>query len=170
MCRRYLSVIASDRVYLAMLAATPILLGLLIRVVPSPQGLTGRDNTDATSLLLVLAVGGCLAGAANAVRELVKERPIYTRERAAGLSAGAYFLSKVLILGVICVVQAVLMLGIGLTGRPLPKQGCVPDSPADAGTAHRAGRADTRVDDGRAAASRPWSTPLTRPCPCWWSW
>ena len=125
MCRRYLAVISSDRVYLGMLAATPILLGLLIKVVPSPQGLAGRDNADATSLLLVLAVAGCLAGAANAVRELVKERPIYTRERAAGLSAGAYFLSKVLILGVISIIQAVVMIAIGLLGRPLPEHGSV---------------------------------------------
>jgi ABC transport system ATP-binding/permease protein len=123
MCRRYLAVIASDRVYLGMLAATPILLGLLIKVVPSPQGLAGKDNADAVSLLLVLTVGACLAGAANAVRELVKERPIYTRERAAGLSAGAYFLSKVLILGVISIIQAVVMLAIGLTSRPLPARG-----------------------------------------------
>jgi ABC transport system ATP-binding/permease protein len=123
LCRRYLSVIASDRVYLGMLAVTPVLMGLLIKVVPSPQGLTGTDNADATSLLLVLTVGACLAGAANSVRELVKERAIYTRERAAGLSAGAYFLSKALILGVISIVQAVVMLAIGLTGRPLPAHG-----------------------------------------------
>jgi hypothetical protein len=106
-----------------MLAATPVLLGLLIKVVPSPQGLAGRDNADAVSLLLVLTVGACLAGAANSVRELVKEKTIYTRERAAGLSAGAYFLSKVLILGVISIVQAVVMLAIGLTARPLPADG-----------------------------------------------
>ena len=125
LCRRYLSVIASDRVYLGMLAATPILLGLLIKVVPSPQGLTGTGNADAMSLLLVLTVGACLAGAANAVRELVKERTIYTRERAAGLSAGSYFLSKVLILGVISIIQAAAMIAIGLTSRPLPAHGAV---------------------------------------------
>jgi ABC transport system ATP-binding/permease protein len=125
LCRRYLSVIASDRVFLGMLAATPILLGLLIKVVPSPQGLAGTDNADAISLLLVLTVGACLAGAANSVRELIKEKPIYTRERAAGLSAGAYFLSKLLILGAISVIQAVVMLAIGLTGRPLPAHGAV---------------------------------------------
>ena len=125
MCRRYLSVIGSDRVYLGVLLVLPILLGLLIRAVPSPQGLAGKNNGDAESLLLVLAVGACFAGAANAVWELVKERSIYTRERAAGLSAGAYFLSKVLVLGVITAIQAVLMLAIGLTGRPLPAHGSV---------------------------------------------
>jgi ABC transport system ATP-binding/permease protein len=100
-----------------------LILGLLIRAVPSDQGLTGTNNPNAASLLLVLTVGACFAGAANAVWELVKERSIYSRERAAGLSSGAYLLSKLLVLGVISAVQAVMMLAIGLTGRPLPAQG-----------------------------------------------
>ncbi len=125
LCRRYLAVISSDRVYLGVLGVLPLVLGLLIRAVPSPQGLAGVNNADATSLLLVLAVGACFAGAANSVWELVKERSIYSRERAAGLSAGAYLLSKLLILGVISSVQAAVMLAIGLTGRPLPAHGAV---------------------------------------------
>ena len=68
-------------------------------------------------MLLILVIGACFAGAANAVRELVKERAIYTRERAAGLSAGAYLVSKLVILGVISAVQAVVLVGIG-AGRP----------------------------------------------------
>ncbi|CAM5571057.1 hypothetical protein SANTM175S_08828 [Streptomyces antimycoticus] len=44
--------------------------------------------------LLILCVGGVLTGAANAVRELVKERVIYRRERAVGLSRSAYLMSK----------------------------------------------------------------------------
>ena len=40
-----------------------------------------------------------LTGAANAVRELVKERVIYQRERAVGLSRSAYLMSKVVVLG-----------------------------------------------------------------------
>ena len=151
LCRRYLAVIASDRVYLGMLAATPILLGLLIKVVPSPQGLAGTDNADAVSLLLVLTVGACLAGAANSVRELVKERAIYTRERAAGLSAGAYFLSKVLILGVISIVQAVVMLAIGLTGLLATGPRRVPDSSPAGRAADCRGRAEHRVHDARTA-------------------
>ena len=40
-------------------------------------------------LLLILAVGICLAGSASSVRELIKERVIYERERATGLSRSA---------------------------------------------------------------------------------
>src|SRR4029077_11904839 len=88
LCRRYLSVIASDRSYLAILAVLPIVIGGLLRAVPAPEGLTGSPgtNADASTLLLVLIIGACFIGAANSVRELVKERPIYARERAAGLS------------------------------------------------------------------------------------
>lgn len=121
--RRYRAVIASDRVFLAFLVGMPVALGVLIRAVPAPLGLTGRDNIDAESLLLVMAIGACFTGAANAVRELVKERSIYTRERAAGLSCGAYLMSKLAVLGLISGVQAVILFAIGLTGRPLPPQG-----------------------------------------------
>jgi ABC transport system ATP-binding/permease protein len=123
LCRRYLAVIASDRLFLGVLAGLPVALGLLVRVIPAPQGLTGPDNVDATSLLLVLAVGACLSGTANAIWEIVKERAVYARERSAGLSAGAYLLSKLVILGVLSGVQAVVLVAIGLVGRPLPAQG-----------------------------------------------
>jgi ABC transport system ATP-binding/permease protein len=125
LARRYLRVIAADRGYLMFTALLPLILGALIRLVPSPQGLAGAPgtNADAEELLLVLVISAVLAGAANAVRELVKERAIYIRERAAGLSSGAYLASKILILGVISVVQALLLVGIGLAGRDLPPTG-----------------------------------------------
>jgi ABC-type multidrug transport system ATPase subunit/pSer/pThr/pTyr-binding forkhead associated (FHA) protein len=121
--RRYLAVIASDRGYLAVLAIMPILLGVLVRFVPAKQGLTGHGNTDAESVLLILVIGACFIGAANSVRELVKERAIYSRERAAGLSAGAYLLSKLLILGIISAIQAAVLVAIGILGKKLPPTG-----------------------------------------------
>ena len=116
LCRRYMAVIASDRNFLIMLAVLPIVLGALILAMgrTAPQGLAGHDNTGVQSVLLTLTICACLAGATNSVRELVKERPIYERERAAGLSSGAYLWSKLIVLGVITAVQAV---GAG-TDRP----------------------------------------------------
>jgi ABC-type multidrug transport system ATPase subunit len=125
LCRRYLAVIASDRLYLGVLAGLPIALGLLVRVIPSPMGLVGPNNVDATSLLLVLTVGACLSGTANAIWEIVKERAIYSRERSAGLSAGAYLVSKLVVLGLISGLQAVVLVLVGLSGRPLPAQGAI---------------------------------------------
>jgi len=125
--RRYIAVIASDRVYLAFLVGVPIVLGLVIRVIPAKLGLGGKPGTNdaAEQLLQVLVLCAGFAGAFNAVRELVKERAIFSRERAAGLSAGAYLSSKLVVLGVISAVQAGLLLLIGLSGRPLPAHGAV---------------------------------------------
>jgi len=121
--RRYLAVIASDRNYVGVLALLPIILGGLVRAIPDPGGLTGTSNGNAIQVLLILVMGACLIGVANGVRELVKERPIYNRERAAGLSPGAYLASKLTVLGLISAVQAVVLVLIGLAGRPLPSHG-----------------------------------------------
>jgi ABC transport system ATP-binding/permease protein len=198
LCRRYLAVIASDRVYLALLAGAPIVLGLVILAIPAqyglgpapppkvhpavqhtkhpggnathhasshpspqavaaqpaaqasatpsapatapasahatshasarptPTGHTGQTvaiNDAASSLLLILVICACFAGAFNAVRELVKERSIYSRERAAGLSTASYLGSKLTVLGFISGVQAAIMVLIGLIGRKLPTSG-----------------------------------------------
>ncbi len=123
--RRYVRVIAADRGYLIFMGLLPIILGVLIHLVGSSQGLAGRPGTNSNAIetLLLLVVCACLAGAASSVRELVKERPIYIRERAAGLSSGAYLSSKLLVLGVIVVVQSVVLVLLGLVGRPLPPSG-----------------------------------------------
>jgi ABC-type multidrug transport system ATPase subunit len=123
LCRRYMAVIAADRVFLAFMVAMPFVLGAVIQVIPASKGLAGHLNDGAESLLLILVICACFAGAANAVRELVKERPIYSRERAAGLSSGAYLISKLVILGLISGLQAMVLVAVGLLGRPLPPQG-----------------------------------------------
>jgi len=125
LARRYLAVIASDRAYVGAIALLPVILGALVRLIPDDGGLTGRGNPDANQVLLILTMGACLTGVASAVRELVKERPLYTRERAAGLSPGAYLGSKVAVLGVISAVQAVVLVLIGVAGRPLPSHGAL---------------------------------------------
>ncbi len=125
--RRYVRVIASDRGYLTFMVLLPIILGALIRLIPtSPDGLAGPPgkNNGIATLLLILVICACLSGTASSIRELVKERPIYIRERAAGLSSGAYLFSKLLVLGVISIVQSFLLVLLGVAGRsPMPPHG-----------------------------------------------
>jgi ABC transport system ATP-binding/permease protein len=123
--RRYVRVIAADRGFLTFMALLPIILGALISQVPAPQGLGGRpgSNQDAGTLLLIMVICACLAGMASAVRELVKERAIYVRERAAGLSSGAYLTSKLLVLAVISILQSTFLVLIGVSWRPMPAHG-----------------------------------------------
>ena len=82
----------------------------------APNGLAGppHQNPAALTKLLILVMAAVLSGMANAIREFIKEREIFERERMAGLSAGAYLMSKVLVLGVISVLQTLLIVIIGL--------------------------------------------------------
>ncbi|MBT2387209.1 FHA domain-containing protein [Streptomyces sp. ISL-11] len=110
--RRYTAALTADRTFLAIMIALPFVMGAMTRA------LAGSRLTSETAMnaLLILCVGGVLTGAANAVRELVKERAIYQRERAVGLSRSAYLMSKVVVLGLITVCQAVVLTLVGLFG------------------------------------------------------
>ncbi|MER5872813.1 FHA domain-containing protein [Streptomyces sp. NPDC002044] len=126
--RRYVSVIASDKGFIGLMLILPAVLGVVSTVIPAKFGLAppvapSRFNGDAGTIMLILAVGMCFSGAANSVRELIKERVIYERERATGLSRSAYLMSKVIVLGVITAVQGVIICGIGFFPRDLPTEG-----------------------------------------------
>ncbi|SOD90403.1 FHA domain-containing protein [Streptomyces sp. Ag109_G2-15] len=117
--RRYTAVLAADRTFLAVMIALPFVMGAMDRA------LAGGKLTQDTAMnaLLILCVGGVLIGAANAVRELVKERVVYRRERAVGLPRSAYLMSKVVVLGTITVVQAVVLTLVALLGVDLGAPG-----------------------------------------------
>ncbi|MBC2901874.1 FHA domain-containing protein [Streptomyces sp. PSKA01] len=133
--RRYVSVIASDKGFLALTVILPAVLGavsllidpdkdLLVRPINQQTGLPVPNGT-ATTVLLILAVGACFAGAANSVRELIKERVIYERERATGLSRSAYLMSKVIVLGTITVLQGLMVGAIGFSSRTIPDEALI---------------------------------------------
>ncbi|MEU1406166.1 FHA domain-containing protein [Streptomyces sp. NPDC005728] len=134
--RRYVAVIASDKGFLALTVILPAVLGAVSLLIDHNKGLlvneavnprTGQHvpNGTATTVLLILAVGACFAGAANSVRELIKERVIYERERATGLSRSAYLMSKVVVLGAVTVLQGLMVGLIGFSSREIPDQGLV---------------------------------------------
>ncbi|MEU0334557.1 FHA domain-containing protein [Streptomyces sp. NPDC006193] len=134
--RRYVAVIVSDKGFLALTVILPAVLGAVSLLIDHDRGLlvneainprTGAHvpNGTATTVLLILAVGACFAGAANSVRELIKERVIYERERATGLSRSAYLMSKVVVLGAVTVLQGLLVGVIGFASREIPAEGLV---------------------------------------------
>ncbi|MDI3417796.1 ABC transporter ATP-binding protein/permease [Streptomyces luteolus] len=113
--RRYAANLSADRTFLVIMIALPFVMGAMARALAGG----GLTQDSALNALLILNVGAVLTGAANAVRELVKERVIYQRERAVGLSRSAYVMSKVLVLGAITVVQAVVLTMVALVGVDL---------------------------------------------------
>ncbi|MFC8347521.1 FHA domain-containing protein [Streptomyces sp. NPDC057280] len=117
--RRYATALSADRTFLVIMIALPFVMGAMARA------LAGSKLTQETAMnaLLILCVGGVLTGAANAVRELVKERTIYQRERAVGLSRSAYLMSKIVVLGTVTVLQAVVLTLVALLGVDLNAPG-----------------------------------------------
>ncbi|MER5936713.1 ATP-binding cassette domain-containing protein [Streptomyces sp. NPDC001928] len=126
---RYLAVLASDRGFIGLMTLLPLVLGLANTLIPADFGLRkppdGTSNVEAGTIIASLAISMCFVGATNSVRELVKERAIYERERAAGLSRSAYLASKIVVLGLITGAQGIVLCAISLAPRDLPSEGVV---------------------------------------------
>lgn len=111
--RRYVAVIGSDRRNLVLLLVQAPLLGLLLLwTMPADLMAPGVANAGPRMVLLTLVLAATWLGGMNAIREIVKEYPIYRRERAIGLSIGAYVSSKVLVLTAITLVQTLVLVAL----------------------------------------------------------
>ncbi len=127
--RRNLSLLLADRLLLAMLLLMPLVLGGLSRLVQGDAGMSmaeaGLSMGEARQRLTILVVAAALMGVAVTIREQIKERAIFKREYAVGLSPGVYLASKILVLGVACFGQGVVVTVIGTVGLPGPDDGGV---------------------------------------------
>jgi ABC transport system ATP-binding/permease protein len=129
LCRRSGTLIAANRVFLGMLVLMPIVLGSLVRLCAGSQGLRGPANTRAETTLLMLIIIAAVTGVVSSARGLIEEGDMYRRERMAGLSAGTYLLSKIVVLGLVAVIQAALLILAGLATARLPSHGALPIVP-----------------------------------------
>ncbi|WP_439656123.1 ATP-binding cassette domain-containing protein [Lentzea sp. HUAS TT2] len=120
---RHFRLIAADPGYAMFLLLLPVVLGLLALVVPGTGGLGPPDTAEpqeAAQILVLLFVGAAFAGGAGAAREVVAERAILARERAAGLAPRAYTFSKAVVFGVVCAVQALVLVAVAVQVKPGP--------------------------------------------------
>ncbi|HEX8997572.1 MAG TPA: ATP-binding cassette domain-containing protein, partial [Ktedonobacterales bacterium] len=76
-------------------------------------------GADAQKALFIMAFATILFGCINGAREIVKEAPIYRRERAVNLGIAPYMFSKIAILGLLCLAQSAALLLIVQLGEPL---------------------------------------------------
>ena len=129
--RRYARVLVADRANLAVLLGAAPLLGLLqLWRLPADQFATLpatqlRLVPQASLVLLVLAIGMTLMGLSSSLREVVKELPVFKRERAVGLTTSAYILSKMTVLGLIVIYQAVAYITISTASQHGPESAVV---------------------------------------------
>lgn len=128
---RYLQVIASDKYYLGLLAAIPVLIGAICYATAGELGLgPGLPNKIgvylnpiARSTLMILILGTVFIGLSTAIQEIIKENPIRLREKSVGIRSGTYLMSKVLVLGIITTLQTTIFTAIVLFNRPIPDSG-----------------------------------------------
>jgi ABC-type multidrug transport system ATPase subunit len=134
---RYAETMVRDRVALILLLAQAPILALLLALVAKPgdfqpppaavidqAALFGIPAAKlAAPLAVMLAATATWFGAINAAREIVKEVPIFLRDRLSGLRILPYLISKVIVLALLCVIQVTVLVGIISLRADLPSSG-----------------------------------------------
>jgi ABC transport system ATP-binding/permease protein len=128
--RRQLRLIAADRGYFLFLAILPFILGALSLMVSGNGGfgiadLRGRTPNEPAQIVMLLNISAVFMGTALTIRDLVSERPIFRREQAAGLSAWAYLVAKIVVYSVAAAVQTAVLTAIVVIGKGAPTRGAV---------------------------------------------
>ncbi len=126
LCQRYLELLWNDKWNLSILLLQAPVIGFILFILvlvlnertvfkqPIPFLLQG----DAQHFLFILAFAAIMFGTINSAREIIKELHIYQRERTVNLGILPYLLSKIIVLGVLCLVQcAVLLLLMSLAAQ-----------------------------------------------------
>lgn len=121
LCSRYTKLILNDRKRLMLLLAQAPILAALIAFVANGKQFEQYEMTK--SLLFSLSCSAFWIGMLNAIQEVCKERDIMKREYMTGLSLTSYILSKILVLGLFCLIQSVLIVSTFALFVGLPEKG-----------------------------------------------
>ena len=119
---RYYTVFTRDvRNVLILLLQTPLIaLAMALLFKPEVFAPPGRGiASSAAQLLFVLVVTTIWLGTLASAREIIKERPVFERERAVGVGVPAYVVSKLAVLFPLVAVQAAVLMVVVFGLRPL---------------------------------------------------
>ena len=100
--RRYFEVLRKDRLNLFIMLAQPPVIAILTFIVMG-------TNWPRDFVYFVIALVAIWFGVSDSAREIVRELPIYKRERMFNLGIIPYLFSKLLVLGVIVFLQCVML-------------------------------------------------------------
>ena len=146
--QRNFELVLRDKLTLFILLAVMPIIGLLALLIAEPNAfvpkLSARDAamslaapgnftpfTDAQKLLFIIALAAVLLGIFAAAYEIVREQPIYRRERMVNLGIVPYVFSKIMVLSLFSIVQAAaLLVIIGLRVK-LPNEGAFLPAPLE---------------------------------------
>ena len=130
--RRHFERLTRDRTaLLASLLPAMLISALLALFVPADLLAAGTSPIEAQRLLFLLVIAAILLGATGATREIVKERPIYERERLVNLRIVPYLGAKLTVLGLLALAQSVLLLSIVIWPMGLPLWGALLPAPVE---------------------------------------
>jgi ABC-type multidrug transport system ATPase subunit len=110
--RRYLDLIFSDKKNLSILLLQAPLIAVVIGLVFETKGVAAVRAAAESQIFFILVLSSVWFGTLNSARELVKELPVYLRERSVNLGLMPYLISKLVPLAVLCLIQCSLLMGI----------------------------------------------------------
>src|SRR5579859_6329244 len=83
--------------------------GTKTAIVALQQFILPGSGADAQKILFIMAFAAVLFGCINGSREIVKEAAIYKRERSVNLGIMPYMFSKIVVLGILCLLQSLVL-------------------------------------------------------------
>jgi ABC-type multidrug transport system ATPase subunit/pSer/pThr/pTyr-binding forkhead associated (FHA) protein len=138
---RYAETMLRDRGYLSILLIGAPLIALFLAIIkkstdfqpPSDAtialaatvGFSAAQVAATNTLPVFLAAIATWFGAFNSAREIVKEKPIFLRDKLSGMRILPYLSSKVLVLAVLCMIQTLVLLAIVTLKVDLPSSGAL---------------------------------------------
>lgn len=128
--RRQAWLVVADQRYLIFLTLLPLLFGGLVLLVPGhaglgPADLYGNSPDEALELLVLLNFGAVVMGTASTIRDVRRERIVFRREQANGLSTGAYLIAKIGVYSLVAMVQTAITTTVAVSGKGAPSRGAV---------------------------------------------
>ena len=118
---RYVDLFRADTRNLLILFAQAPLIGLIIGLVFGNESANDVERaTNYTQISFILMLSAIWFGCLNSAREVVKELPIYLRERSINLGLGAYLFSKIVPLSALALIQCALLLTVVESLADLP--------------------------------------------------
>jgi ABC-type multidrug transport system ATPase subunit len=110
--RRNLDILLRNRLTLAILLGSPVLVVLMFVVLFKPGAFDFADPSPSATIMIVywIAFGGFFFGLTYGLLQICTEFPIVRRERFVGIRVGPYVLSKVAVLAPLLLAMSVLML------------------------------------------------------------
>ncbi len=145
--QRYFELVVRDRVLLLLLLGVMPLVGLLLTLIARPTALVGESPQriqqilaesgsysvvgEAQIVMMMLALAASLVGLFAAAFELVRERPIFRRERLLNLRLRTYLGSKIVVLIGFAALQVLALLVVVALRVQIPLQGVILPGPLE---------------------------------------